>query len=87
MSNPDRCCGAAGLNALTHPEMAAALLDEKLKDAAATGAETIVVCNPGCHMHMRAGIARRGMAVKVRHVVELLDDAYAASAGAPITTV
>jgi glycolate oxidase iron-sulfur subunit len=85
MADPDRCCGAAGLNALTHPEMAAALLDEKLANAAATGAGTIVVCNPGCHMHLRAGIARRGMAVRVRHVVELLDEAYAASAGSPIT--
>jgi Fe-S oxidoreductase len=65
--------------------MAAALLDEKLANAAATGAGTIVVCNPGCHMHLRAGIARRGMAVRVRHVVELLDEAYAASAGSPIT--
>jgi glycolate oxidase iron-sulfur subunit len=86
MSNPDRCCGAAGLNALTHPEMAAALLEEKLTSAAATGAGTIVVSNPGCHMHLRAGIARRGMALRVRHLVELLDDAYAGSAGAPITT-
>lgn len=85
MSNPDRCCGAAGFNALTHPDMAAALLDEKLKAAAATGAGTIVVSNPGCHMHLRAGIARRGMGLRVRHVVELLDDAYAAGAGAPIT--
>jgi hypothetical protein len=36
-------------------------------------------------MHLRAGIARRGLAMRVRHVVELLDEAYAASAGAPIT--
>jgi glycolate oxidase iron-sulfur subunit len=86
MAYPDRCCGAAGLNALTHPDMAAALLDEKLSDAAATGADTIVVGNPGCHMHMRAGIARRGLAVRVRHVVEMLDEAYAASAGPPITS-
>ena len=85
MADPDRCCGAAGLNALTHPEMAAVLLDEKLENASATGAETIVVCNPGCHMHLRAGIARRGLALRVRHAVELLDEAYAAGAGRPIT--
>jgi glycolate oxidase iron-sulfur subunit len=85
MADPDRCCGAAGLNALTHPEMAAALLDEKLKNATATGAETLVVCNPGCHMHLRAGIAGRGLKLRVRHAVELLDEAYAASAGRPIT--
>jgi glycolate oxidase iron-sulfur subunit len=85
MADPDRCCGAAGLNALTHPGMAAALLDEKLERAAATGAGTLVVCNPGCHMHLRAGIASRRLALRVRHAVELLDEAYAESAGSPIT--
>lgn len=87
MAFSDRCCGAAGLHALTHPEMAAALLAEKLDSAAATGAGTVVVCNPGCHMHLRAGIARRGLAMRVRHAIELLDEAYAAGAGSPITSV
>jgi glycolate oxidase iron-sulfur subunit len=87
MAFPDRCCGAAGLHALTHPEMAAALLAEKLDSAAATGAGTLVVCNPGCHMHLRAGIARRGLQMRVRHAIELLDEAYAAGAGSPITSV
>lgn len=85
MEASDRCCGAAGLNALTHPAMAAALLDEKLTNAIATGAGSIVVCNPGCHMHLRAGIADRGLALRVRHAVELVDEAYAAGAGSPIT--
>lgn len=85
MADPDRCCGAAGLNALTHPKMAAALLDEKLANAVATGADTLVVCNPGCHMHLRAGIAARGLKLRVRHAVDLLDEAYAASPRPPIT--
>jgi glycolate oxidase iron-sulfur subunit len=67
--------------------MAAALLAEKLDSAAATGAGTLVVCNPGCHMHLRAGIARRGLQMRVRHAIELLDEAYAAGAGSPITSV
>ena len=87
MTNPDRCCGAAGLHALTHPGMAAVLLAEKLDNAVATGAGTVVVCNPGCHMHLRAGIARRGLQIRVRHAIELLDEAYAAGAGPPITSV
>jgi len=87
MAFSDRCCGAAGLHALTHPAMAAALLAEKLDSAVATGAKTLVVCNPGCHMHVRAGIARRGLQMRVRHAVEVLDEAYAAGAGSPITPV
>jgi len=85
MADSDRCCGAAGLNALTHPDMAAALLEEKLANAVATGADTVVVCNPGCHMHLSAGIAARGLKLRVRHAVDLLDEAYAARPRPPIT--
>jgi glycolate oxidase iron-sulfur subunit len=85
MAGSDRCCGAAGLHALTHPEIAAKLADEKLDNAVATGASTIVVCNPGCDMHLRAAIERRGLALTVRHLLELVDEAYAGAAGTPIT--
>jgi glycolate oxidase iron-sulfur subunit len=85
MADSDRCCGAAGLHALTHPDIAARLADEKLDNAVATGADTIAVCNPGCDMHLRAAIKRRGLALAVRHVLELADEAYAGAAGTPIT--
>jgi glycolate oxidase iron-sulfur subunit len=85
MADSDRCCGAAGLHALTHPEIAARLADEKLDNVVATGAGTVVVCNPGCDMHLRAAIERRGLNLTVRHLLELVDEAYAGTAGTPIT--
>jgi glycolate dehydrogenase iron-sulfur subunit len=85
MADSDRCCGAAGLHALTHPEIAAKLADEKIDNAVATHADTIVVCNPGCDMHLRAAIQRRGLNLTVRHLLELVDEAYAGAAGTPIT--
>lgn len=75
----DRCCGAAGVYNLTQREMAQRILAEKMDDIAHSGADTVAVGNPGCHMQIQAGIAQRGLQTHVRHVVELLDEAYAAA--------
>jgi glycolate oxidase iron-sulfur subunit len=78
MAESDLCCGSAGVYNLTHPETAAQLGVRKLDNAAATGAPTIVTANPGCLLQLQAGAARRGLAVQVRHVADVLDEAYGA---------
>jgi glycolate oxidase iron-sulfur subunit len=47
-----------------------------MRDAAATGAQTIVTANPGCMMQLQRGLHRAGLSGNVKHVVELLDEAY-----------
>jgi glycolate oxidase iron-sulfur subunit len=61
---------------LTQREMAMRLLDDKMHDVAGTGATTIVTANPGCMMQLASGLQRSGLAGEVKHVVELLDEAY-----------
>jgi glycolate oxidase iron-sulfur subunit len=78
MAESDLCCGSAGVYNLTHPETAAQLGARKLDNAAATGAPTIVTANPGCLLQLQAGAARRGLAVQVRHIADVLDEAYGA---------
>jgi glycolate oxidase iron-sulfur subunit len=80
MAGSDRCCGAAGVYSLTQPAMSRRILDEKLECIAATRATTVVVTNPGCHMQLLAGCRERLPHIKVRHLVELLDEAYGAAA-------
>ena len=79
MANPDRCCGAAGVYALTQPEMSMKLLDDKMSDVAATGARYIATSNPGCMAQLEAGARRSGLNVQITHPVELLDRAYRSS--------
>jgi glycolate oxidase iron-sulfur subunit len=81
MAHPDLCCGSAGLYMLTEREMSTRILDHKMSDIAATGAETIVTANPGCMMQLQRGAARAGVPGDVRHVIELIDDAYGSRAG------
>lgn len=72
------CCGSAGIYNITQPELSRRLMERKTGHALATGADTIISANPGCMIQLQAGLraAGRGSQVRVRHLVELLDEAY-----------
>jgi glycolate oxidase iron-sulfur subunit len=70
------CCGSAGIYNVTQPAMAERLGARKLDNAEATGADVIVTANPGCHLQLAGGLGRRGSAMRVRHIVEVLNEAY-----------
>ncbi|MDQ6670622.1 MAG: (Fe-S)-binding protein [Chloroflexota bacterium] len=76
MAHPDLCCGSAGLYMLTQPEFSTRILDDKMREAAATGAGTIVTANPGCMMQLQRGMQRARLTGEVKHVVQLMDEAY-----------
>jgi glycolate oxidase iron-sulfur subunit len=68
--------------------MASVLLERKLDNALATGADVIVSANPGCMLQLEAGLRARGSRVPVLHLVEVLDRAYAQSAStSPVGSV
>jgi glycolate oxidase iron-sulfur subunit len=56
--------------------MANQLGDRKVEHAMATKAAEVITANPGCAMQLRASLIRNGGNMRVRHVVELLDEAY-----------
>jgi glycolate oxidase iron-sulfur subunit len=78
LSYADRCCGAAGVYSLTQPELSETILAEKLDSIAATNADYLVTGNPGCHMQIQSGLLERGLGTRVKHIVEVLDEAYSA---------
>lgn len=80
MPESSLCCGSAGIYNVTQPEMAAQLGARKLNNAQTTNAEVLVTANPGCHLQLAGGLRRRGSTMRVRHIVELLDAAYAGDA-------
>jgi len=75
MGGPASCCGFAGAFSVDHPEVAEALLAEKLAAIAATGAGIVAMDCPGCLLQIRGGCARTGSATNVRHTAEILDRA------------
>jgi glycolate oxidase iron-sulfur subunit len=75
LNDPTRCCGSAGIYNLTHPGMSKDLLDRKMDDVAATGAEVVVSANPGCLLQLEWGAKRTGSSVKVKHITQILVEA------------
>jgi glycolate oxidase iron-sulfur subunit len=75
IAEPGLCCGSAGVYNLTNPEQSRQLQQRKLDHALAAEPDLIVTGNPGCLLQLRAGLAERGRSVRVRHLVELLDEA------------
>jgi glycolate oxidase iron-sulfur subunit len=76
MRHPDICCGAAGLYSTLEANMSNRILQEKLADLSATGAQIVVTANPGCQMQLAAGLRSQRSTMKVMHVTELLASAY-----------
>jgi glycolate oxidase iron-sulfur subunit len=82
LADADRCCGSAGVYNLVQPELATAVLEEKVRAIAASGAEVVASGNPGCILWIRRGLAAAAAAeprlatVRVVHPMELLARAY-----------
>ncbi|HEY2554442.1 MAG TPA: heterodisulfide reductase-related iron-sulfur binding cluster [Candidatus Cybelea sp.] len=69
------CCGSAGIYNVEQPEMASRLQRRKVEAIERSGASIVVTANPGCALQITAGLGGKNRAV-VRHLVELLDEAY-----------
>ncbi|HVC43745.1 MAG TPA: heterodisulfide reductase-related iron-sulfur binding cluster [Candidatus Binataceae bacterium] len=83
MAESDLCCGSAGSYNLTEPAMARALVARKADHIAATGADYVVLGNPGCELQIAAELRRRGARTRVIHLADFL--ALAAGADASRT--
>ncbi len=75
MEQPEVCCGFGGTFAVKFPELSTAMLNDKLDNAAATGADMLVASDATCLMHMEGGIRRRGDSIQPVHIAQLLDRA------------
>ncbi len=76
----DQCCGGAGIYNLQHPDVSQAVLDAKLDRIEEADVAIVATGNPGCLMQIGAGLVRRGSRVRVEHLIDVLDSAYAAEA-------
>ncbi len=73
------CCGSAGVYNVVQPHMADRLLKRKIGHVLATGADCVASANPGCMLQVQAGLASVKSTIRVRHVIDLLDESYGRS--------
>lgn len=74
MPEADWCCGGAGSYAIGHYDLAQKVLDRKMDNLERTGATLLVTSCPACIIHLRYGVHRRRLPVRVCHIAELVSD-------------
>jgi glycolate oxidase iron-sulfur subunit len=74
-SNPEACCGAAGIYNITQPEMSQRVLSPKVDALIEAAPDIVATANPGCAMQIANGLAERGFEARVVHPIELLEEA------------
>ena len=72
MADTDVCCGFGGTFCVKYPEISEKLADDKIANADATGATTLLGGDLGCLLHLAGRMRRRGLPVKVYHTAEVL---------------
>jgi L-lactate dehydrogenase complex protein LldE len=74
LTEKETCCGFGGFFSVKYPEISARLADDKIADAKARGADTILAGDLGCLLHLAGRLSRKGETIKVRHAAEVLAD-------------
>lgn len=80
MAESDLCCGSAGSYNLLETAMAHQLARRKADHIEATGADYVVLGNPGCEFQIAEELRRRNSRIRVIHLADFL--ALVASSGA-----
>ena len=75
MPGSDRCCGFGGVFSVKYADISTAMVDEKIDNIVATGADIVVGGDMGCLMNIDGRLRRRGIGVRVLHLAQLLDGA------------
>jgi L-lactate dehydrogenase complex protein LldE len=68
----DVCCGFGGEFCALYPDISAAMVEQKVTKAVESGAEYLVLGEPGCILNIRGFVQRKGLPLKVLHISQLL---------------
>jgi L-lactate dehydrogenase complex protein LldE len=71
-ANLDRCCGFGGTFSIKNAEVSSAMLEAKLADVLATGAEYFTALDNSCLMHLGGALHRQNNAMRGIHIAEIL---------------
>jgi L-lactate dehydrogenase complex protein LldE len=58
LKEEETCCGFGGAFTVTYPEVSRSMMEQKVKDIVASGADAVVMCEPGCLMNVAGGVAQ-----------------------------
>jgi L-lactate dehydrogenase complex protein LldE len=68
----ETCCGFGGIFSVVYPEVSREMMENKVRNIEASGAEVVVVGEPGCLMNIAGGLNKVGSRVRAMHLIEVL---------------
>lgn len=68
----DRCCGFGGSFSFKYPDISTAMVEDKINNIIASGADTVVGCDMGCLMNIQGMLSRKGSGIKTMHLAQIL---------------
>jgi len=74
LNEEETCCGFGGAFTVTYPEVSQSMMENKIKNIIASGADTVVMCEPGCLMNVAGGLHKAGSDVRAMHIIDLLSE-------------
>ena len=77
MTDADRCAGGAGTYLVKDYDTSQKIFDRKRRNIEQSGAETVATSCPACMIQLNNGMRGR---VAVKHVAQVLNEAYEAGA-------
>ncbi len=72
LPDDEACCGFGGIFSVVYPEVSGAMMHDKVRNIMATGAEYVVVAEPGCIMNIAGGLRRMGSSIRALHLIQVL---------------
>jgi len=72
LQEEDTCCGFGGAFSVTFPDVSRVMMENKVQNIIASGADTVVTCEPGCLMNIAGGLRKAGSNVRAAHIIDLL---------------
>jgi L-lactate dehydrogenase complex protein LldE len=72
LNEAETCCGFGGAFSVTYPEVSRAMMENKVRNIMASGADTVVTCEPGCLMNIAGGLRKAGSSIRAMHMIDLL---------------
>jgi L-lactate dehydrogenase complex protein LldE len=71
LNEEETCCGFGGAFTVTYPEVSHSMMENKV-NIIASGADTVVMCEPGCLMNVAGGLHKAGSYIRALHIIDLL---------------
>ncbi|MBP1719086.1 MAG: uncharacterized protein H6Q43_2524, partial [Deltaproteobacteria bacterium] len=77
MRDAQRCCGGGGSFSFYNYDLSKQISKRKVDNIEASGASVVVTGCPGCMLQMKDQLGQKDSKVKVKHIIQVVDEAGA----------